>query len=120
MQETSGATLSPPSHASLERLAASVRDLLAAIDRHPLAPDLHRDVGENVRRYLAILIGGWSTADVPATLRGANLLTTVDKGVADAATAGATPAIGEKAFAVTRAAIAAARQLRADAGTALP
>lgn len=57
-----------------------------------------------------------SENDAVLALRGANLLTTINNGVSDLATSPADRPLGEKAFYVTRAAIATAKSLRADVG----
>jgi len=75
-------------------------------------------VADNVRRYLALLIEGRAADDAGIALRGANLLTTVNKGVGDAEMTSEERAIAERAFTVIKDAIDAARSLRADVGMA--
>ena len=112
-------TVSETSRAALELLAASAGALLR--DLEALEPGSDPDYGPlgavtNLRRYLAILRKGRSDDDVSTALKGANLLTTVNKGVADSDLGEAGKALGAKAFAVARNASDAGRSLRADAG----
>jgi hypothetical protein len=116
-------TLSAPSHAALDRLTRSTGDLLETLDAvaagaDPDTVDGCAAVADNVRRYLALLIEGRTADDAGIALHGANLLTTVNKGVGDAEITSEERVIAERAFTVTKDAIYAARHLRADAGMA--
>lgn len=116
-------TLSVETRALVERLVTSSRTLLQTVEAVAESPDpatsaKWSDVADIIRRYLAMLIEGQSTDDAKAALRGANLLTTVNKGVGDAEILGEEKPVSEYAFDVTKDAIAAARHLRADAGMA--
>lgn len=114
-------TISQETHAAIEKLAAAtgdlLRDLEAARDAAVIdGGDAWSDAADNVRRYLAMLRDGQAADDASAALRGANLLTTVNKGVGDAEIATEERVLGEKAFAVMKDAITAAAHLRQDAG----
>lgn len=74
---------------------------------------------ENIGRYVALIEQGRSSDDPVPALKGANLLTTVNKGVGDAEQEPADRNLAELAFEVTRRAIDAARSLRDDAGVVL-
>lgn len=112
-------TISPQSSAALDRLIALTQDLLAemasADDLYPSAPGSGwSGAMETVQRHLALAVEGRAADDAALALRGANLLTTANKGVGDLETSPADRPISEKAFAVTRAAIDAAKHLRSD------
>ncbi len=116
-------TLSAQTRSALERLVISGNGLLQALGTMAAASDpatgaRWSDVADNVRRYLATLTAGRSAGDVRTALRGANLLTTVNKGVGDTDTSSEGRMIAERASAVSRDGIEAARHLRADAGMA--
>ena len=120
---TDGCAVSVPSHAALDRLTRSTGDLLETLDAEaagsdPDTVDGWAAVADNVRCYLALLIEGRAADDAGIALRGANLLTTVNKGVGDAEITSEERVIAERAFTVTKDAIDAARHLRADAGMA--
>lgn len=115
------APISPGSMAVLQRLVAAAEDLLVdlrvAIDLYgERTPATGPNAADNVERYLTLIAEGVSSNDAAVALRGANLLTTVNKGVGDLETSPADRPLGEKAFDVTRAAIVAAKSLRADVG----
>jgi hypothetical protein len=112
-------TISPTSRAALERLYASASAFLRDLEAMEPESDGSRGAAGNVRRYLAILRKGWSDDDTLAALKGANLLTTINKGMADSGLDEAERTICENAFAVCKDASDAARSLRADAAMAI-
>ncbi|OWK30948.1 hypothetical protein [Sphingomonas mucosissima] len=122
MSAASGAQISPGSMLALQRLAAAADDLLvdlqAAIYLYgERTPPKDPSAADDVARYLALVAERVSTNNAELALRGANLLTTVNKGVGDPETSPADRPPTEKAFNVLRAAIAAAQSLRGDVGT---
>lgn len=113
--------LSAPARIALDRLVRSASELLAMLDAVAADPDPATAAGwsavaANVRRYRALLAKGCAADDAGMALRGANLLTTLARGVGDAEPPGTDGRIAALALAVTRDALDAARPLRADIG----
>ena len=117
-------TISQQSFAGLEALSVAVTDLVDAIEaRHvtgkataigPWTPVL-----DNLTRYVALIAQARSSNDPVTALKGANLLTTINKGGGDAEQEPVDHVLAEQAFMVTQRAIYAARSLRDDAGIVL-
>ncbi len=116
-------TLAMETRSSVEKLMTSGGKLLQSVETMAENSDCltsakWSDVADSVRRYLAMLVDGQSADDAKIPLRGANLLTTVNKGIGDAEMTSEERVVAERAFTVTKDAIDAARHLRADAGMA--
>lgn len=111
--------VSDRTQASLDLLKASTDRLLALLHQESLR---HDDADQNgigdaigtITRYQRLLREGLAGNDVDLIRRSVNLLTTVNKGVADSVATAENELISEQAFQVFRAATATAANIRAD------
>lgn len=113
-------TISSKSVTALNSLAISTHELLQSI-KECCEPQLAiepigSDATANIERYLALMTKGLHERDAQLALQGANLLTTVNKGINDAEITVNQALISDKAYEVMLNAITAAKYLRADAG----
>jgi len=106
--------LSPEADAAIAQVCAAARDLQAALRGADDAPGEWADIAQSLARYLAILEQGLAEAASAKAQQGLGLLTTMNRGVAEAERSAGNAGKGEKAFALSRAAIAAARLLREE------
>jgi hypothetical protein len=107
-------TVSPALDAAIADLRIATRALLAELRDDEADAERWADIAHTVTRYLQMVEQAMTAGDAATARTGLNLLTTVNKGVADREASPRDAALGAKAFAVSRAAIEAAKCLRDD------
>ena len=110
-------TLSVEAQEQVRRLLDSASDLLKKLAS--LKDDSRSGVSDamqNLQRYADLLTSGLDTASLDTALRGANLMTTVNKGLSDAVATDRAPEIATLAFELSKHAIHVAKLLRTERG----